>query len=116
MRPTRAATLQVLGVSIRLGSFFPLVVSLSALLSGVVMPVVGALADRTQWKRELLALFAYLGAIATMGLYFLQGDRFLLGGILLVVANVAYAVSLVVYFRRSPGQMSETRCPPAAGR
>ena len=39
--------------------------------------------------KPLLAAFAYLGAAATAGMFFLSGDRYLLGGALLIVANVA---------------------------
>jgi UMF1 family MFS transporter len=85
------------GVPVRAGSFFPYMVSLSVALSVVLMPLVGAIADRTQRKRELLGLFAYVGALATMGLYFVQGSAYLLGGLLFVVANVAYGISIVVY-------------------
>ncbi|GAA3112741.1 hypothetical protein GCM10020254_68740 [Streptomyces goshikiensis] len=40
---------------------------------------------------------AYTGAAATAGMFFLDGDRYLLGGLLLVVANAALAVSMVLY-------------------
>ena len=45
-----------------------------------MLPVIGAIADRSAHKKQMLALFAYLGALATMGMFFLQGDRYLLGG------------------------------------
>jgi UMF1 family MFS transporter len=44
-----------------------------------------------------MGVFAYIGAGATMGMFFLSGDRYLLGGALLVTANVAYAASVVIY-------------------
>ena len=47
--------------------------------------------------RPLLALCAYIGAAATAGMFFLDGDRYLLGGLLLVVANSSLAVSMVLY-------------------
>jgi UMF1 family MFS transporter len=61
------------------------------------LPIVGALADHTGRKRELLGGLAYLGALATMGLYFVSGDRYLLGGILFILANTAYGAAIVVY-------------------
>jgi len=87
----------VLGLSLRPGAVFSWTISVSVLLSAVLMPLVGALADRTQRKRELLGLFAYIGAVATMAMYFVEGERFLLGAVLLTVANVAFSVSIVVY-------------------
>ncbi|WP_431985057.1 MFS transporter [Streptomyces qinglanensis] len=86
-----------LGIPVRAGSFFPYAVSASVLLSVLVMPLAAAFADRTGRKKPLLGAAAYLGAGATTGMYFLDGDRYLLGGVLLVVANVSYAVSIVLY-------------------
>ncbi|MFG2418641.1 MFS transporter [Streptomyces sp. NPDC048448] len=86
-----------LGIPIRAGSFFAYAVSASVILSIFVMPMAGAAADRTGRKKPLLAASAYLGAAATTGMFFLGGDRYLLGGVLLVVANASVAVSMVLY-------------------
>ncbi|MGY0022516.1 MFS transporter [Streptomyces sp. YJ-C3] len=86
-----------LGIPVRAGSFFAYSVSLSVILSIFVMPLAGAAADRSGRKKPLLALAAYVGAAATAGMFFLDGDRYLLGGALLVVANSALAVSMVLY-------------------
>lgn len=79
-----------LGISVRSGSFFPYVVALSVVLQVLVLPVTGALADRRGRKKPLFAGFAYAGALATVGLYFLNGTNYLLGGALFVIANIAY--------------------------
>jgi MFS transporter, UMF1 family len=86
-----------LGVPLRAGSFFAYCVSASVVLSILVMPLAGAAADRTGRKKPLLAASAYTGAFATAGLFFLDGDRYLLGGLLLIVANASVAVSMVLY-------------------
>ncbi|MFI7343203.1 MFS transporter [Streptomyces sp. NPDC050085] len=86
-----------LGIPVRAGSFFAYTVSLSVILSIFVMPLAGAAADRTGRKKPLLAIAAYVGAAATTGMFFLDGERYLLGGALLVVANSALAVSMVLY-------------------
>ncbi|MEV6014312.1 MULTISPECIES: MFS transporter [unclassified Streptomyces] len=86
-----------LGVPLRAGSFFAYAVSASVILSIVVMPMAGAAADRSGRKKPLLAAAAYLGAAATTGMFFLDGDRYLLGGLLLIVANASLAVSMVLY-------------------
>ena len=85
------------GIAVRAEAFFPSVVSLSVVLQVLVLPLVGGIADRTQRKKPMLALFAYVGAFATMGLYFLDGERYLLGGGLFVLANIAFGAALVVY-------------------
>ncbi|WP_031174421.1 MFS transporter [Streptomyces durhamensis] len=86
-----------LGVPVRAGSFFAYTVSLSVILAVVVMPLVGSAADRSGRKKPLLAAAAYTGAAATTGMFFLDGDRYLLGGVLLVVANAAQSVGMMLY-------------------
>jgi len=86
-----------LGLRVRSGSFFPYVVSLSVLIQVVFLPLVGAVADRSSHKRRLLGLLAAVGSLATMALYFVVDERYLLGGALFVVANVAFGCSIVVY-------------------
>ncbi|GKQ40097.1 MFS transporter [Streptomyces sp. A012304] len=86
-----------LGIPVRAGSFFAYSVSLSVIVAVVLMPLVGAAADRTGRKKPLLAAAAYVGAAATTGMFFLSGDRYLLGGALLVVANAAQSVAMMLY-------------------
>jgi len=58
--------LHPLGVPIRASAYYPYLVAASAVLQVLTMPVVGALADRTGRRRELLGATAHLGAVATM--------------------------------------------------
>ncbi|WP_432995437.1 MFS transporter [Dactylosporangium sp. CA-233914] len=91
------AVIHPLGIAIAPGALFPYTVSLSVLLTVFVLPVAGAIADRTPRKKELLALFAYLGAGSTIAMLFLTGDRYLLGAVLFLLANITYGASVVVY-------------------
>ncbi|WP_329070401.1 MFS transporter [Streptomyces sp. NBC_01429] len=86
-----------LGIPVRAGSVFAYTVSLSLVVAILAMPLAGAAADRTGRKKPLLAGAAYLGASATAGMFFLDGDRYLLGALLLIVANASLAVSMVLY-------------------
>ncbi|MCL8012477.1 MFS transporter [Streptomyces sp. AS02] len=86
-----------LGIPVRAGSFFAYSVSLSVIVAVLVMPLVGAAADRTGRKKPLLATAAYVGATATTAMFFLDGDRYLLGGLLLIVANAAQSVAMMLY-------------------
>ncbi|MEV7176500.1 MFS transporter [Kitasatospora sp. NPDC093679] len=97
-----AGDVHPLGLTIRAGSFFPYTVSFSVLVSVAVMLLTGTVADRTGRHKELMCGFAYVGAIATMAMFFLGGDRYLLGGGLLVVANIAYAVSVALSYAYLP--------------
>ncbi len=86
-----------LGIAVAPGSYYPYLVSLSVLLSVLALPVVGALADRSAHKRQMLAAAAFTGSGATIAMAFVTGGRYLLGGALFVVANIAFSVSIVVY-------------------
>ncbi|WP_405770073.1 MFS transporter [Streptomyces sp. NBC_00080] len=86
-----------LGIPVRAGSFFAYSVSLSVIVAVLVMPLVGAAADRSGRKKPLLGAAAYVGAAATACMFFLGGDRYLLGGALLIVANAAQSVAMMLY-------------------
>jgi len=92
-----AGRVHPLGISVAAGSFFPYLVSLSVLLTVFVLPVMGAVADRAPRKKPLLAAAAFLGAGATIAMAFVTGERYLLGGVLFIVANVAFGAAVVVY-------------------
>lgn len=91
-----------LGIPVAAGSFFSYVVSLSVFLSVFALPVIGAIADRSARKLELMAACAFAGAAATILLLFCTGDRFMLGGALFLIANIAYSASVVVYYSFLP--------------
>jgi UMF1 family MFS transporter len=82
---------------VRPGSYFSLLVSISVVLQVLVLPVTGAIADRVGHQRQLLATFAGIGSFATMLMVVLTDGRYVLGGILFVVANLAFGMSVVVY-------------------
>ncbi|WP_393055390.1 MFS transporter [Streptomyces sp. LN549] len=86
-----------LGIPVRAGSLFAYAVSASLVVAVVLMPIVGAAADRTGRKKPLLAAAAYTGATATAAMFFLDGHRYLLGVFLLIVANASISVSMVLY-------------------
>ncbi len=86
-----------LGIPIRADAFFPYMVSLSVLLQVFVLPVMGAVVDYTHLKKRLMGIFAYIGAFSAMGLFFLNGTNYLLGGTLFVIANLSFGASIVCY-------------------
>jgi UMF1 family MFS transporter len=91
-----------LGLSIPPGSWFSYVLSASVLLQVLVLPLTGAVADRTGRKREMLAGFAALGALTTTALYFVADGRYLLGALLFIVANISFGAATVVYYSWLP--------------
>lgn len=89
--------IRVVGLPIDPRAWWSYLVSASVILQVIVLPMAGAVADATPRKKELLGMWAYIGAAATIGLFFVTGSRYLLGGVLFVVANVAFGASMVVY-------------------
>jgi len=86
-----------LGIPVLADAFFPYLVSLSVVLQVFFLPILGAIADYTNAKKPLIGLFAYIGAFATMAMFFLQGQNYLLGGALFLLANLSFGASIVFY-------------------
>ena len=87
----------VLGVvPVTAESYFPFIVALSVLGQVLIMPVVGGIADMVRSKKLVLGIAAYLGAFATMALYLLSGTNYQLGGVLFLVANIAFGVAFSI--------------------
>ncbi|MFI2713476.1 MFS transporter [Micromonospora sp. NPDC018662] len=86
-----------LGIRVAAGSYYPYLISLSVFLTVFVLPVVGAIADRSAHKKRLLAAAAFTGAGATIAFAFVTGERYLLGGVLFLIANISFGAAVVVY-------------------
>lgn len=89
--------LNILGLSVSPGSLVFYVVTAATVFSALVLPIVGAVADRSSRKKHIMAAFAWAGSIAVAGMFFVQGSNWQLGAALLFAANVCLGSSLVVY-------------------
>jgi UMF1 family MFS transporter len=78
-------------------SLFPFCIGLSVFLQVFMLPVLGAIADYTNLKKRLMGFFCYAGSAATCLLFFVSGNRYVAGGVLLVVANLCFGGALVLY-------------------
>lgn len=85
------------GLGIEPRSFWSYCISASVIGQVLLLPVVGAIADYGHRKKQLLGLFAYLGAGATMAMYFLEGKNYLAGGLLFIAANMAFGSANIIY-------------------
>ncbi len=90
------------GVDVAAGAVFGYLISLATVLQVLVLPITGAIADRTQDKRRMLGLFAFVGSAATAALALVAGTNWQLGFGLFLVANTAYGASIVVYYAFLP--------------
>ena len=89
--------LHVLGLSVSAGSLVFYVITGATVLSAVLLPIVGAIVDRFRSKRRLLGGFAWVGSLAAAAMFFVTGSNWQLGAVLLLIANMCLAASLVVY-------------------
>jgi MFS transporter, UMF1 family len=89
--------LSVLGIPVNPGSLALYTITVTTLISALLLPVVGALIDRTGRKRTFLGGFAWVGAVAASAMWFVTGDDWVLGVVLQMVASLALGCSLVVY-------------------
>jgi UMF1 family MFS transporter len=87
--------IQVLGLSIAPGALPSYTITASTLLSAVLLPLLGAIADRTARKKDLLAGFAWAGAAAAAMLFFVTGDNWQLGVVSFIVANLCLGAAAV---------------------
>lgn len=94
---TCTENLQVLGLSVSAGSLVFYIVTLATVLSAFILPIVGAIADRVESKRTLMCRLAWAGASVAALMFFVTGTHWVFGGVLLLVANLFYGSSLVVY-------------------
>jgi len=84
------------GLEMRPGSLYPYAISFSVFAQVFLLPIVGGIADRIKSRNGLLAVFAYIGSISTMFLYFVKDGRYALGAFLLIIANISFGAALVV--------------------
>ncbi|HEY0804216.1 MAG TPA: MFS transporter [Pseudonocardiaceae bacterium] len=89
--------LHIIGIPIAPGSLFTYVASFCAFLLVVLMPIVGAVADRFGRKREMLLTFGFLGAASCVAMWFITGSNWGLGIGLTIAAYVTYTCGKVIY-------------------
>jgi len=87
--------IDVLGLAVAPGALPSFTITASTLLSAFLLPLLGAVADRTARKKELLAGFAWVGAAFAALLFFVQGDNWQLGVVAFIVANLCFGAAAV---------------------
>jgi UMF1 family MFS transporter len=87
-----------LGIPLAAGSLSSYVLGVSVGIQVVTLPAIGAIVDYGRRKKQWLAITAYLGAALTMAMFFLRGnDAYLWGSLLLLISNVSFGASIVIY-------------------
>lgn len=90
-------TLSVLGIPVAAGSLPGYTVAVGTIISFFLLPIVGAIADRSASPKGILGWCAGIGATAASLMFFISGANWQLGVLLLIVANVALALAQAVY-------------------
>jgi UMF1 family MFS transporter len=86
-----------LGLPVAPDSFLPFAISFSVVFQAGFLPILGAIADYSHRRKQMMQLFAILGSLATIAMFFVQGDLWWLGGVLFIVANLTFGASIVFY-------------------
>lgn len=90
-------------------SFYSLFVVVAVGSQVLLLPIVGSIADYSNLKKRLMAVFCYTGVAATCLLFFVTGKLYFLGGALFVVANLCYGGAIVLYNSFLPEIVTEDR-------
>ena len=100
-------TVSFFGIPVAPDSFLPYCVSFSVGMQVLFLPMLGAIADYSHLRKHLMRLFATIGAITTIFMFFLSGDFWWLGGVLFIIANLAFGAAIVFYNAYLPDIASE---------
>lgn len=95
------------GIPIAPDSFLPYCISLSVGLQVLFLPILGAIADYSHLRKQMMRLFATIGALATIALFLVSGSLWWLGGLLFIIANLAFGAAIVFYNSYLPDIASE---------
>ena len=100
-------TVSILGIPIAPDSFLPYCISFSVGLQVLFLPILGAIADYSNLRKSMMQVFATIGAIATIMMFFLTGSLWWLGGLLFIIANLSFGAAIVFYNAYLPDIASE---------
>jgi UMF1 family MFS transporter len=103
----QALIVHLLGIPISPYSFMGYCISLSVLLQVFFLPILGAIADYSHMRKMMMQIFATVGALLTVAMFFVTGSIWWLGGLLFLFANLCLGASIVFYNAYLPDIASE---------
>lgn len=83
--------------------------SIESLIVAIGAPVVGAIADRGSYRKKLLIMFAFLGAVMTSALFWVAMGLWPVAMVLYIVANIGFAGANTLYDSLLPAVASEKK-------
>jgi UMF1 family MFS transporter len=100
-------TVSFLGIPVAPDSFLPYCISFSVGMQVLFLPILGAIADYSHLRKRMMQIFATIGALATIMMFFLSGNLWWLGGVLFILANLTFGAAIVFYNAYLPDIASE---------
>jgi len=89
---------KVVAQGLSIGDFYwSLATSISMIITALISPILGAIADYSAGKKRFLLFFTLLCIFSTASLYFVKEGNILSGIFLFVVANIGFEAGLVFY-------------------
>lgn len=101
------ANVNFLGIPVAPDSFLPYCISFSVGMQVLFLPILGSIADYSNQRKSMMRLFATIGALATILLFFVSGSLWWLGGVLYILANLSFGAAVVFYNAYLPDIASE---------
>jgi MFS transporter, UMF1 family len=95
---TCSKTVNVLGLPLAAGSLPSYLTSFATIASAFILPVVGAMVDRSPRKKVHMAVFAWIGSFFCALLFFMKGDGWQIGAVAIVISSILAGCSLVSYY------------------
>lgn len=81
-----------------IGDFYwSLGTSIAMIVTAIISPLLGAIADYSAGKKRFLLFFTLLCVVATSGLYFVGPGNVFWGLVIFIVANIGFEAGLVFY-------------------
>jgi len=103
----QSLVINLFGLPIAPEAVIPFAISLSVVFQAGFLPILGAIADYSHRRKQMLQLFATIGAVATICLLFVTANTWLLGPLLFIIANLTFGAALVFYNAYLPDIASE---------
>ncbi|MGQ0603417.1 MAG: MFS transporter [Anaerolineales bacterium] len=102
-----ATTVPFFGIPVAPDSFLPYCISFSVFMQVIFLPILGAIADYSHLRKRMMQVFATVGALATMAMFFIVAETWWLGGVLFIIANLSFGAAIVFYNAYLPDIASE---------
>ena len=100
-------TVSLFGIPVAPDSVIPFAIAFSVVFQAGFLPILGAIADYSHRRKQMLQLFALIGGATTTTMFFITPAIWWLGPLLFIIANLAFGSAIVFYNAYLPDIASE---------